>query len=81
MLSLFCYCLIVNRCGHIESGRPTELDKAKLLQTLQPVHASLPAEDGQRFREKMRPQSHPPTRDTRCGSATISKTKQNKKIN
>jgi len=48
---------MVDRCGHIESGRPTELDKAKLLQTLQPVHASLSAEDGQRFREKIRPES------------------------
>jgi len=53
---------IVDRCGHIESGRPTELDKAKLLQTLQPVHASLSAEDGQRFREEMRPK--PSRRDT-----------------
>jgi len=50
--------LIIDRCGHIESGRSTELDKAKLLQTLQPIHASLSAKDDQRFCEKMKLKSY-----------------------
>lgn len=45
--------ITVNRCCHIESGRPAEFDKTELLQAVQPVHASLSAEDGQRFCEKI----------------------------
>lgn len=44
---------VFNRCRHTESGRPTEFDQTDLLQTVQPVRASLSAEDGQRFREKI----------------------------
>lgn len=46
--------LNVNRCGHTESGRTAEFDKAELLQTVQSVHASLSVENSERLCEKMK---------------------------